>query len=349
MKAWIDEWAKTRTLPEAALRTLIESPDDADAAYLLRRARETREAVYGKEIFARGLIECTNVCKNDCRYCGIRRSNAHVCRYRLTENEILACCDTGYALGLRTFVLQGGEDGFFTDERLCGIVRQIKDRYPDAAVTLSLGERSRESYARLKAAGADRYLLRHETADPAHYALLHPPEMSFENRMRCLADLKALGYAAGCGMMVGSPGQTAQALCKDLLFIRDFQPEMIGIGPFLPQRDTPFGSCPPGSASQTLRLLALARLICPKALIPATTALGTACADGFVQGILAGANVVMFNLSPESARRAYALYDGKTGAGDEAATRLEGFKEQLRGIGCYVTANRGDSAKEAIS
>ena len=262
-------------------------------------------------MYIRGLIEFTNFCKNDCLYCGIRRSNARACRYRLSEEEILACAEAGYRMGFRTVVLQGGEDAYFTDERLCRIVRALKAARPDRAVTLSVGERSRESYQKLFDAGADRYLLRHETATKAHYGRLHPPELSFERRMRCLADLKAIGYQAGCGFMVGSPWQTPADIARDLAFIRRFEPEMVGIGPFIPHRDTPLGAFPAGTVEMTCKLLAIIRLLLPNALLPATTALATLDSHGCEKGMLAGANVVMPNLSPPDAREKYALYEGK--------------------------------------
>ena len=303
---------------------------------------ETAAAVYGNRVFIRGLIEISNICKNDCLYCGIRRSNKACQRYRLTEEQILACAREGYELGFRTFVMQGGEDGYFSDEVLCRIVRQLKTRFPECAVTLSMGERSRESYEALRLAGADRYLLRHETADKAHYESLHPAAMSFDHRMRCLQDLHDLGYQTGCGFMVGSPGQTAAHLAKDLKFIEIFQPEMCGIGPFIPHKDTPFRDAPPGTLELTTYLLSIVRLIRPNILLPATTALGTIDPMGREKGILAGANVVMPNLSPADAREKYMLYDNKLRSGAEAAQNLNDLRQRMAAIGYEVVTDRGD-------
>ena len=272
---------------------------------LFALAQETVQKSFGRQIFVRGLIEFTNYCKNDCYYCGIRRSNKNAARYRLTQEEILECCHAGYGLGFRTFVLQGGEDYFYSDEDIAAIVRAIKAQHPDCAVTLSIGERSRETYALWKQAGADRYLLRHETADCAHYAKLHPAELNAQNRQNCLYTLKELAYQAGAGFMVGSPYQTAENLADDLMFLQKLRPQMIGIGPFLPHHDTPFAEYPSGTAEQTILLLSIFRLMHPSALIPATTALGTIDPKGREKGILAGANVVMPNLSPVNVRDKY--------------------------------------------
>lgn len=321
---------------------LIDGRDAEAAALLAGRADAVRRQTYGNRVFIRGLIEISNICKNDCLYCGIRRSNAGCARYRLGKDDILSCCEEGYALGFRTFVMQGGEDAFFTDERIEDIVRAIKARYPDCAVTLSLGERGYESFARLREAGADRYLLRHETASPAHYARLHPREMSFERRMRCLRDLKRLGYQVGCGFMVGSPYQTTQDLAADLKFIEEFVPQMVGIGPFIPHHDTPFAQYPAGTARQTLTLLSILRLLLPCALLPATTALGTIDGDGREKGMNAGCNVVMPNLSPRDCRRKYLLYDNKIATGDEAAESLNSLKKRMERAGYEIVTDRGD-------
>ncbi len=314
------------------------------AAYAREKAGAVRRAVYGNRVFVRGLIEFTNICRNNCFYCGIRRDNRDVLRYRLTPEEILSCCEDGYELGFRTFVLQGGEDPYFTDEVLGSLVSSIRTRFPDCAITLSVGERSFESYRRLREAGADRFLLRHETADALHYSRLHPPELTLENRMRCLQDLRALGYQAGCGFMVGSPGQTPEHLAKDLVFIQGFRPEMCGIGPFLPHHATPFAQEPAGSYELTLFLLSLLRLIKPNLLLPATTALGTIRPNGREMGILAGANVVMPNLSPSARRRQYELYDNKISTGVESAQGISSLRERMRGIGFEVVTDRGDPA-----
>ena len=322
--------------------SLIANRDEPCRQLLAKLAAERTKDVYGNQIFVRGLVEISNLCKNDCLYCGIRRSNKFCDRYRLTKEQILSCAAEGYELGFRTIVMQGGEDGFFTDEVVCDIVESIKRMHPDCAVTLSLGERSRESYQRLFDAGADRYLLRHETANPDLYRALHPAELSLENRMRCLRDLKDIGYQTGCGFMVGSPGQTPEMLLEDLRFIQDFQPQMVGIGPFIPHCDTRYRHESPGSAALTLRLLAILRLMLPPVLLPATTALGTVLGDGRQMGMRHGCNVVMPNLSPADVRKKYALYDNKISAGEEAAESVALLKESMASIGYQVVTDRGD-------
>ncbi len=316
-----------------------------DVSYLTKKAVETAEKSYGKEVFIRGLIEITNYCKNDCLYCGIRRSNCNVSRYRLDKEDILECCKDGYEAGFRTFVMQGGEDGRFTDEVVCDIVSEIKKRYPDCAVTLSLGERSYDSYKKLFDAGADRYLLRHETATKEHYELLHPSNLLLENRMECLYNLKKIGFQTGCGFMVGSPYQKTEHLAADLKFIKEFEPEMVGIGPFIPHNDTPFRDKKAGSVEKTLRLLSIVRIMQPKVLLPATTALGTAEKGGREQGVLHGANVIMPNLSPVSVRKKYMLYNDKLVTDEEAAENLDMLKKSMEKIGYFITANRGDYKK----
>jgi len=335
--------SETHTLSLEEYGILLENHTPESAALAAELAVAHRKRVYGSKIFIRGLIEVSNICQNNCLYCGIRAGNSLCDRYRLTEEEILSCCREGYALGFRTFVMQGGEDGYFTDERLIPLLRTIKANYPDCAVTLSLGERSRESYEKLFAAGADRYLLRHETADPEHYALLHPAEMSFDNRMRCLSDLRRIGYQTGCGIMVGSPGQTLEHIAKDLKFIETFRPQMCGIGPFIPHKDTPFADKPAGSAEMTCYLLSLVRLTHPGILLPSTTALGSLIPGGREKGILAGANVVMPNLSPVSVREKYALYNGKLSSGSESAQMLADLRKQMNAIGYEIVTERGDS------
>lgn len=341
MKELINKLICERTLTEEEFASLIDARGQV-RAYAIEQARQTALRSFGNKIYIRGLIEMTNYCKNDCYYCGIRRSNRNCARYRLTQEDILACCDAGYPLGFRTFVLQGGEDGAYSDADLCAIVSAIKARYPDCAVTLSLGERSRESYQRLYDAGADRYLLRHETADEAHYARLHPASLSLANRKRCLYNLKEIGYQVGSGFMVGSPYQTSQNLAADLCFIRALSSQMVGIGPFIPHHDTPFAAMPGGSLELTVFLLALLRLMLPHALIPATTALATISPDGRKQGILAGANVIMPNLSPADTRKDYSLYDNKACMGEEAAEGLAALKAQMREIGYEIVCARGD-------
>ncbi len=322
---------------------LLTTSDPTAIDGLFAEACRVRDEVYGRKVFMRGLIEITNHCKNNCLYCGIRRDNILAERYRLTPEDILACADEGHALGFRTFVLQGGEDPFYTDEVLCGIVRQLKERHPDCAVTLSMGERSRESYQALYDAGTDRYLLRHETADAEHYALLHPRQMSFENRMRCLRDLKEIGYQTGTGIMVGSPYQTPEILAKDLKFIETFRPAMCGIGPFIPHRNTFFRDEPAGTLELTLFLLSVIRLMLPEVLLPATTALGTIHPQGRELGIRAGANVVMPNLSPIGVRKKYELYDNKICTGEESAQCRECLDARMRSIGYRLVTDRGDA------
>ena len=317
--------------------------DDLDFAMTMARGIAWEH--FGSTIYFRGIVEYSNYCKCDCHYCGIRCSNANVSRYRLTPEDILRCCQEGYESGFRTFVLQGGEDAWFTDERMCAIIRSIKERYPDCAVTLSLGERSRASYEALREAGADRYLLRHETADPDHYAILHPARQLFENRMRCLRDLKELGYQTGCGIMIGSPGQTAATLAKDMVFMQNFRPEMIGVGPFLPHQDTPFRDQPPGSVDTTLLALALCRIMLPKVLLPSTTALGTVEGDGRKRGVLAGCNVIMPNLSPIEVRKKYMLYDNTAGTDLTAEQGIAMLRRQMDEIGYEVVVGRGDFQK----
>ncbi len=328
-------------LSSSDIRRLLTTSDPAAIDQLMAAASRERDRVYGRRVFMRGLIEISNHCKNDCRYCGIRRSAA--CRrYRLSPAQILECCRIGHRLGFRTFVLQGGEDAWFTDEVLCSLVSDIKRTYPDCAVTLSLGERGALSFERLRQAGADRYLLRHETADRDHYAYLHPAEMSFDHRMQCLADLRRLGYQVGAGFMVGSPGQTLDSLMKDLQFIADFRPEMVGIGPFIPAAGTPFESEPAGSVELTLRLLAIIRLINPRVLLPATTALGTLHSTGRERAVAAGANVVMPNLSPQDTRALYSIYNNKLATGSEAAESVADLRLRMQAIGMEVPVDRGD-------
>ena len=342
----IDRLSDFHTLSTDEYKYLIENSDNGNlVSYAAEKAVEARKKIYGNKIYIRGLIEIGNICKNDCLYCGIRASNALCDRYRLTESEILACCDEGYPLGFRTFVMQGGEDGSFSDEFMCSVISKIKAKYPDCAITLSIGERSRESYRRMFDSGADRFLLRHETATKEHYEKLHPEKMSFDNRMRCLYDLKDIGYQVGCGFMVGAPYQTNEHLARDLKFIEEFSPDMCGIGPFMPAKNTPFESHSAGSASLTCFLLSLIRLIKPNILLPATTALASVSEDGRVRGILSGANVIMPNLSPAENRKKYNLYDNKKSFGSEAAESLDMLREQMNGIGYEIEVNKGNIIK----
>ena len=331
------------TVEEYAL--LIKERNPASAARLAAAATERRQAIYGNTVYIRGLIEVSNICKNNCYYCGIRAGNQNCDRYRLTEEDILSACEEGYELGFRTFVLQGGEDGYFTDERLTSLLRAIKETHPDCAVTLSLGERSRESYQNLYDAGADRYLLRHETATKSHYERLHPSPLSFDERMRCLYDLREIGYQVGCGFMVGSPYQTDEDIARDLKFIEKFKPDMCGIGPFIPHKDTVFADFSPGTLELTCYLLSIVRLIHPPVLLPSTTALGTIHPEGRELGILAGANVVMPNLSPASVRKKYMLYDNKVSDGAESAQSKAELQRRMASIGYEVVTARGDVKK----
>ena len=339
----IDKLALTHSLTLSEYEYLIENRTQESADRLRELAVSARREVYGNSVYIRGLIEISNICKNDCIYCGIRCSNKDCERYRLTKEDILSCCDEGYALGFRTFVMQGGEDPHFDDNLLCDIISSIKQKYPDCAVTLSMGERSRESYERLFAAGADRYLLRHETADAEHYSKLHPSNMSFENRMRCLRDLKDIGFQTGCGFMVGSPYQTYAHIAKDLKFIEEFKPQMCGIGPFIPHKATPFAAFAAGTVELTCYLLSIIRLIHPTILLPATTALGSIEEGGREKGILSGANVVMPNLSPMDNRKKYELYNNKLYSSAESAQAKAELEERIKNIGYEVVCHRGDA------
>ncbi len=340
----IEKLEKERKLTEKEYLELITSLDGESTEFLALRAREAVKKTYGNKIFIRGLIEVSNYCKNDCYYCGIRRSNKNVCRYRLTKEDIMDCCKAGYEIGFRTFVMQGGEDLSLNDAFMCDVIESIKEKYPDCAVTLSLGERPYESYKALKKAGADRYLLRHESINDAHYSLLHPKNLTIENRKRCLYDLKSLDFQVGCGIMVGSPYQTAEHIAQDLKFIQDFAPHMVGIGPFIPHHDTPFKDMPSGSVEMTLRLLSIVRLMNPNALIPATTALNSLDPEGRIKGVMAGANVVMPNLSPQDVRANYTLYDNKAYTACESAQALDKLREQFNAIGYNIVTERGDYA-----
>lgn len=342
LKEKINLLRKHQYLCDEDLYQLLLCEDPDILGYLSLQADAVRRQVYGDKVYIRGLIEFTNYCKNDCRYCGIARSCTDVCRYRLTEEEILSCCRKGYALGFRTFVLQGGEDPYWTDDKLTALIAIIRRTFADCAITLSVGERSRESYQRLFDAGADRYLLRHETADSHHYQQLHPAEMNFDKRMQCLADLKAIGFQVGCGFMVGSPGQTTGHILSDLHFITAFKPHMVGIGPFLPAEGTPFSAEPAGSARLTVTILSIIRLLLPQVLLPATTALGTVCKDGRCLALKSGANVIMPNLSPGSVRKKYKIYNNKPAAGDETAEEISRLKASMAQLGYRVVTTRGD-------
>ena len=323
---------------------LLENWKNPETAKSLRKAAvKLRKQYYGDKVYTRGLIEFTNYCKNNCYYCGIRRGNVHAERYRLSREEILDCCEKGYALGFRTFVLQGGEDPYYTDERMAEIIRSIRRAYPDCAITLSIGEKSYESYKLFKEAGANRYLLRHETASDELYQQLHPEEMLLSHRKKCLYDLKSLGYQVGAGFMVGSPGQKTEHLAEDLVFLKELQPQMVGIGPFIPHHETKFANEAAGSVELTLFLLSVIRILLPKALLPATTALGTMDPRGREKGLEAGANVVMPNLSPVKNRRQYDLYDNKICTGEEAAECRGCLERRVASVGYRLVAERGDA------
>ena len=342
MKQWIDKLRKERTLRQEELRQLLTECDAETLRTINRQAREVSQLHFGNKIYIRGLIEVSNCCRNNCYYCGIRKGNPNIERYRLTVESILDCCKQGYDLGFRTFVLQGGEDPALTDDRIEKTVSAIRQNYPDCAITLSLGEKPRDVYERFFRAGANRYLLRHETYNEQHYGQLHPAEMSAKRRLQCLQDLKDIGYQTGTGIMVGSPGQTVEHIIEDIRFIERLRPEMIGIGPFLPHHDTPFAGYPAGTVEQTLLLLSIFRLMHPSALIPATTALATLTPDGRERGILAGANVVMPNLSPREERKKYELYNDKASLGAESAEGLATLQKQLHAIGYEISTERGD-------
>lgn len=342
LKEVIEKLITTHSLETDEYELLISNRCDESTKLLADEAVRVRKAVYGNSVFIRGLIEVSNICKNDCLYCGIRKSNKHCDRYRLDREQILKCCENGYALGFRTFVMQGGEDAAFSDGFLCGVISDIKKKYPDCAVTLSLGERSRDSYQKLYDAGADRYLLRHETANAEHYGKLHPENLTLSNRIKCLCDLKEIGYQVGCGFMVGSPHQTDRTLAEDLKFVEQFSPDMCGIGPFVPHTDTPFRSFSAGSVELTCYLLSIIRIIKPNILLPSTTAMGTLDPIGREKGIFSGANVVMPNLSPEETRQKYMLYNNKLNTGAESAQKLDELKKIIKNIGYEIVCSRGD-------
>ena len=344
----IDKLAQERDLPDQELLELITTTDSTANELLAARADKMRQQYYGKKVYIRGLIEFTNYCKNNCYYCGIRAGNGQAQRYRLTKEQILDCCAEGYRLGFRTFVLQGGEDPYYTDERICDIVAAIRAQHPDCAITLSIGEKERASYQAYFDAGANRYLLRHETATPEHYAQLHPATMSLANRKRCLFDLKEIGYQVGSGFMVGSPYQTPANLLADLRFLQELEPDMIGIGPYITHDQTPFASKESGTAEQTLRLLSILRLMFPYALLPATTALGTIHPNGRELGLKAGGNVVKPNLSPVSVRKLYELYENKICTGEEAAQCRGCLEARVRMAGYEIVTDRGDVAKSML-
>lgn len=342
MNDMIKNFIDNKDFTAETITCIIENSDSETDNYIFSVADKIRIENYSREVFVRGLIEFSNYCKNNCYYCGLQCCNKNIERYRLTDGEILECCENGYALGFRTFVLQSGEDNFYTDEHICEIVRAIKKKFPDVAVTLSIGEKSRETYSEFFNAGAERYLLRHETATKSHYEKLHPSSMSFDNRMRCLRDLKEIGFQTGAGFMVGSPYQTSENLANDLLFIKNFRPHMVGIGPFIPQGDTIFKDKEKGTLRDTLLMVALTRIILPHALIPATTALGTIHPQGRELGLKAGANVVMPNLSPVRFRKLYSIYDDKICTGEEAGECKGCLERRVQNAGYQIVTDRGD-------
>ena len=339
----LEKLCNTRSLELEEYEKLVSDYDDKTVQRAKECAVGIRKEIYSNKIFVRGLIEISNFCKSNCLYCGIRRENRNIQRYRLSKDTILSCCQNGYNLGFRTFVLQSGEDDYYTDDIMCDIVSEIKRRFPDCAVTLSLGEKDFLSYKRLFESGADRYLLRHETADYMHYKKLHPKEQTFENRMTCLYSLKEIGYQTGCGFMVGSPYQTPKTIASDLKFIENFRPEMCGIGPFVPGRDTPFSNFSAGKPEFTCYLLSLIRLIKPNVLLPATTALSSVSQNGLEQGILSGANVIMPNLTPNNERWKYSIYDNKNASYTETAENIWQLKEKMYSIGYEIVTDRGDA------
>ena len=347
MKQLIDKLQEQKNLSRDEFLMLIENREEI-SDYLFKKSRAVTDSVFGRKIYLRGLIELSNYCKNDCYYCGIRHSNKNAERYALTLEEIMSCCKTGYALGFRTFVLQGGEKGGYSDDAIIQVIKEIKKGYPDCAVTLSLGEREKEIYQSFFDAGADRYLLRHETANEEHYKKLHPAEMQLSFRKKCLFDLKEIGFQVGTGFMVGSPYQTTENLVEDLLFIHELQPQMIGIGPYITHKDTPFKDMQNGSVELTVFLIGLLRLMLPNALLPATTSLATLSSKGRESGILAGANVVMPNLSPVKVRKKYSLYDNKACTGEEAAECAVCLKKRIESVGCEISVSRGDHPDAAI-
>ena len=340
----VEKFLKDHSLSLEEYRELLGRWQEADVREVLKvEAVKLRKKYYGDKVFTRGLIEFTNYCKNNCYYCGIRKGNHNAQRYRMTKEEILECCKQGYELGFRTFVLQGGEDPYYTDEKMVDIIRSIRESYTDCAITLSIGEKSYESYRLFREAGADRYLLRHETANEEHYEKLHPRQMSLSNRMKCLYELKELGYQVGAGFMVGSPGQTLDCIAQDLVFLQELKPQMVGIGPFIPHHDTVFADESAGNVDLTLFLLSVIRIILPKVLLPATTALGTMDPRGREKGLSVGANVVMPNLSPVMNRKKYDLYDNKICTGEEAAECRGCLGRRVESVGYHLVNERGDA------
>lgn len=335
----------THSAARDQLLQLLSSMDTKQFQYLLQCGKELTQAQFKNKIYTRGLIEFTNFCKNDCYYCGIRKSNKSADRYRLTKEQILECCKNGYQLGFRTFVLQGGEDPYYSETVMTDIIAAIHKQHPDCAITISFGEHTKETYKAYYTAGADRYLLRHETANPLHYEKLHPKLLTLQNRLKCLQDLKEIGFQTGCGFMIGSPYQTTENIVEDILFIKQFAPHMIGVGPFIPHKDTGFYDRKPGDLQTTLAVLAILRLMNPNAMIPATTALGSIHATGREQGIEAGANVLMFNLSPTTVKEKYVLYNNKICLQEDTLQSVKSMEEKLQTLGYTFAVDRGDYTK----
>lgn len=342
-KNLIDKFIENRILTKDEISLFLDNYSLEGFQYIRDKAVSITRDNFGKNIYIRGLIEFTNYCQNNCYYCGIRCSNSNAKRYRLSSEEVIKSCSIGYDNGFRTFVLQGGEDSYFNDNNICELVSSIKNSFPDCAITLAIGERSYDSYYKLFSAGADRYLLRHETANELHYQKLHPKNMLLSNRKDCLFNLKKIGYQVGAGFMVGSPYQTSSDIAEDLLFLHELNPHMVGIGPFITHKDTPFNNFPNGSVELTLLLIAMIRIMLPQALIPATTALSTLDPEGRIKGILSGANVLMPNLSPEAACKKYELYDNKIYNNEESGFSIDSLKEKLSEIGYEIAISRGDS------
>lgn len=339
----VDKLIKNQELTKDEYIQLLDGYNEDTMKRLQAEAVRLRKLYYQEDVYVRGLIEFTNYCKNNCFYCGIRAGNSNAQRYRLSKEEILECCKVGEQLGMHTFVLQGGEDPYFTEDKITDIITSIKQWHPNCAITLSIGEKPYESYKRWKEAGADRYLLRHESADETHYQSLHPKEMQLSSRKKCLLQLKELGYQVGAGFMVGSPNQTNACLAEDFVFLKELQPQMVGIGPFIPHHDTPFAQYEKGTLEKTLLLLSMIRILLPQVLLPATTALGTIDPKGREKGLQAGANVVMPNLSPIKVRKQYELYDEKICTGEEAAECIGCLRRRIASAGYTMVSARGDA------
>lgn len=314
---------------------------NSDGNELFKTADEVRQEFVGDEVHLRGLIEFTNICRQTCKYCGIRRENSKVNRYRLSKDEIISMARHGVRNGFKTLVMQGGEDSFFTKDLICEIIFEIKKM--DVALTLSLGERSFEDYKAFKDAGADRYLLRIETTDKELYKSVHPG-MSFENRKRCLYDLKSLGYETGTGCLIGLPGQTVESLADDILFFKELDADMVGVGPFIPHPETPFAKSSCGSFNLALKVMAITRLLLPNINIPATTAMETLSPNGRLIALQSGANVFMPNITEGVSPSKYEIYPDKSGINGAKNGIIGEINENLKVIGRYVSDTKGFKA-----